>query len=616
MMKSSSSTPIDIDTLMSRIRAEVARRKGTTASPETDEGNDEARGRIVLSPLPSPNLPKPQFTPAVRYQLGDFLALHDGGFIEAAYRGVLKRNADPQGRQHFLGSLRNGSLSKIEILGRLRYSPEGRRQSVHVKGLLPAFAMQHAHRLPVVGSLVAFATALLHLPRIVRNLRGFEGYQHQRNAELESAIENLAKVAEGNERQLDSTSSELSGRVETSASEARTKFAELSVATDAVTRRVSSFEEALNAEKSRIPGIEQRIAATESRNDSLVSRLARAESSGDALQGRVAIFESHKQVIDQHLGVISQSQLASAQLASTLRETLDALEKHVEGLGKALASEQSDTRNSRLQLIERMAGVEGRLNEHGLRFTKLLSRNSAKDAPAQAPSRSRFDEIYFAFEQRFRGSREDIRRRLSYYLPLLRESVVGKRAATVLDIGCGRGEWLELLRDEKISARGIDINKAMTQECIKRGLAVDIGDAIDMLRQLPDNAFGAVTGFHIIEHVSLDSLIELIEQAHRVVRPGGLVIFETPNPENVVIGACNFYVDPTHQRPLPPALTQFLVEAGGFADVVIHRVNANLLPQVFEEPGENDPPALRTALNYLRSTFLCAPDYSVVGHVA
>jgi len=244
----------------------------------------------------------------------------------------------------------------------------------------------------------------------------------------------------------------------------------------------------------------------------------------------------------------------------------------------------------------------------------MLMQPGASGNPASA--RGRFDELYFAFEQRFRGSREDIRKRVAYYLPLLRGSAVGKQGAAVLDIGCGRGEWLELLRDENISAHGIDINEAMAKDCIERGLDVQVGDAIAHLRRLPDNALGALTGFHIIEHVPLDTLLDLIEEAHRVVQPGGLVIFETPNPENLVVGACNFYIDPTHQRPLPPVLTQFLVEAGGFVDVAVHRVNAELLPQVLDEPGENDTPALRTALTYLRQVFLCAPDYAVVGRVA
>ena len=584
-MNSSSPTLMDADTLMAHIRAEVARRKRATAPSEIDASIHEpiqSIGQIVLSPLPLPNLPKPQFAAAERFHLNDFLALHDQDFVDAAYRGVLKRGADVQGGQHFLASLRNGALSKIEILGRLRYSPEGRRRGVPVKGLLPAFAIQHAYRLPLIGGVVAFAIALLRLPRIARNLQGLEGYQHQRNAELESAIRNLAQMADANDHQL-------SAEIDRNAS----GLSELTRRIDAASTEMTQHVESISG------GLRTQLAEFSGQIESTTRHVATSEARSDALEGRIVLVESHKQVVDRQLvDVVALSQQASGQLASTLLETLGVLEQRVDGLSKTLDFAQANLQSAHLLL---MTSVEGR---------------GAQKASDPDHAASRFDKLYFAFEQRFRGSREDIRQRLSYYLPMLHESVAGKDGATVLDVGCGRGEWLELLRDEKILARGIDINESMAQECVKRGLDVDVGDAIAKLRQLPDNAFGALTGFQIIEHVSLDALIELIEQAHRVVQPGGLVIFETPNPENVVVGACDFYTDPTHQRPLPPVLMQFLVEAGGFADVAIHRVNANLLPQVFEEPGEDEPPALRTTLNYLRSAFLCAPDYSVVGRVA
>jgi SAM-dependent methyltransferase len=690
-MNPHTSQSIDVDTLMTRIRTEVARRKHATQIAEDGSSVHESipfSAQILLNPLPSPQLPKPQFVPAERHHLNDFLALHDQDFIEAAYRGVLKRGVDVAGYEHFLRSLRNGTLSKIEILGRLRYSPEGKRQRVPVRGLLPAFAVQHAYRLPVVGGLIAFAMAFLRLPRIARNLQGLEGYQHQRNAELEFAIRNLALAGTGNGQKLiaeilrseggsreflqrmEASLAEMNQRVEGSNSRIETALADWQAASvelnernfsaldlwkeqvsksqaDARGRienaehrivafearnegqgnRIAAFEARNDAQESRITAFEarneaqeNRIEVFEARNEAQQSRIAAFESRNEAQEHRIALFEAHKQEIDrQLLDAIALSQQTSTQLAATLRQALGALEQRVEDLDKGVQGAQDRAQRSRQQLVERLARVEGRTHEHGLRLAQATLRANA--TAAETPSTaiqvaSRFDQIYFAFEERFRGTRADIRQRLSYYLPLLRESVVGKDGAAVLDVGCGRGEWLELLRDEKIAARGIDINETMARECVELGLEVEVGDAIARLRDLPDNSLGAVTGFHIIEHVSLDTLIELIEQAHRVVQPGGLVIFETPNPENVVVGSCNFYIDPTHQRPLPPVLTQFLVEAGGFVDAAIHRVNAELLPQVFDEPGENDPPALRTALTYLRSAFLCAPDYSVVGHVA
>ncbi|MFT3791168.1 MAG: methionine biosynthesis protein MetW [Rudaea sp.] len=607
---------IGIDALMNEIRAEAERRK-KLAAEYSAVSLDPALGEPVeLAAMPLPRSPKPRLPNADRFHLNDFLALHDANFVDAAYRGILVRDADPQGRDHFLASLRAGSLGKIEILGRLRYSPEGRRHGVVVRGLLPAFAAQAACRVPVLGGFVAFALALLRLPRFARTLQGFENYQHYRNAESESAIAGLAQTVEGNERLL---ADEIAWRAAQSS------------------ERLQQFEslfarwQASEADRGRREAqLAQRAANAESQLRLLAERLAsgetwrvRADERLEAHESRIAVVESHKPSLDRRLiEAMELAQTTSARLASTVQDTFASLDKRIETLGGAWRNEQNGSRAAHLRLIERLARVEGRVHEQALRAAdEMPPPRSAlppqdRAAPAEGVASARFDKLYFAFEQRFRGSREDIRQRLSYYLPLLRDSAVGEEGAAVLDIGCGRGEWLELLRDERIAARGVDIDEAMVAECAGRGLAAEAGDAIAYLKRLPDNALGALTGFHIIEHVTLETLLELIDEAHRVVQPGGLVIFETPNPENVVVGACNFYIDPTHRRPLPPVLTQFLVESGGFVDVAIHRVNADLLPKLFDEPAAGDPPALRSALAWLRSVFSCAPDYSVVGRVA
>jgi len=98
-----------------------------------------------------------------------------------------------------------------------------------------------------------------------------------------------------------------------------------------------------------------------------------------------------------------------------------------------------------------------------------------------------------------------------------------------------------------------------------------MGDALQYLAAMPANSLGGLTAFHIIEHLPLNVLVRLIDEARRVVCPGGVVLFETPNPENLITGACNFYVDPTHRNPLPPALVAFLLKARGFERVEIDR---------------------------------------------
>ena len=173
----------------------------------------------------------------------------------------------------------------------------------------------------------------------------------------------------------------------------------------------------------------------------------------------------------------------------------------------------------------------------------------------------RLEQLYVALEDRFRGAREEIKERFRVYLPY----VQGR--APVIDLGCGRGEWLELLRDNGNEARGVDGNSIQVEQCRARGLDVIEQDVFAYLKNMSDESAGAITGFHIIEHFPFRVLMDLLNEVMRVLRPGGIAIFETPNPENIVVGANYFYLDPTHRHPLPTELMEFLFKNHGFEEV-------------------------------------------------
>jgi O-antigen chain-terminating methyltransferase len=180
----------------------------------------------------------------------------------------------------------------------------------------------------------------------------------------------------------------------------------------------------------------------------------------------------------------------------------------------------------------------------------------------------RFAAIYPSFEDRFRGAEAEVRARLSVYLPEVRACVHANGAGPrVLDLGPGRGEWLALLTESGVPAMGIDDNAAMVDILRGRGLDVVCGDAAEHLTAVADGALDVVTAFHVVEHLDLESLLAMLAHARRVLRPGGLLILETPHPANLVMGACNFYLDPTHRSPVPPARLEFLGTASGFTDI-------------------------------------------------
>jgi O-antigen chain-terminating methyltransferase len=211
--------------------------------------------------------------------------------------------------------------------------------------------------------------------------------------------------------------------------------------------------------------------------------------------------------------------------------------------------------------------------------------------------------FYRAFEDRHRGSRDVIQSRLRAYLPFLRP-LLRQQAGRVVDLGCGRGEWLELLGAEGIAAHGVDQDQGMLQACRERGLEVTQGDALGYLQALPDASCAAVSAFHLVEHLPFETLQTLIAQALRVLRPGGLLILETPNPENLVVGTCAFYTDPTHHKPLPPLLLSFLPEFHGFARAKTVRLQEN--PQL----RGREPVSLLQVLAGV------SPDYAVVAQKA
>ena len=182
--------------------------------------------------------------------------------------------------------------------------------------------------------------------------------------------------------------------------------------------------------------------------------------------------------------------------------------------------------------------------------------------------------FYRAFEDRYRGSRELIKSRLAVYLPFILPLKPFYGVCQGIDLGCGRGEWPELMQENGVDVQGIDLDQGMLDAARERGLNVSLGDAVQSLQSLASESQMLVSGFHLAEHLSFEVLQTLIQESIRVLKPGGLLILETPNPENIIVGSCTFYLDPTHQQPIPSQLLSFLPEHYGFARTKILRLQA------------------------------------------
>ena len=168
---------------------------------------------------------------------------------------------------------------------------------------------------------------------------------------------------------------------------------------------------------------------------------------------------------------------------------------------------------------------------------------------------------YVGFEERFPGSQDEIRRRMRDYLPLF------AGARDVLDIGCGRGEFLDLLREHGVEARGLDLNREMVALCRERGLEVEEGDALGYLRSLPDGSLGGLIASQVVEHLQPDYLLHLLDAAYAKLRPGAHIVLETINPACWYAFFSSYIRDLTHVRPVHPETLAYLLQASGFQQV-------------------------------------------------
>ena len=242
--------------------------------------------------------------------------------------------------------------------------------------------------------------------------------------------------------------------------------------------------------------------------------------------------------------------------ASVLK-ALDELSERVD----AVATEVGGA-SRRIDPVERnLVGMDERLVRVERRTRRApAAAPAAQGDQAQASPVESDGADYFAFESSMRGSTELVRERQSVYLGDFRT------AAPVLDIGCGRGEFLTLLRETGVEARGIDTDPEMVTHCREEGLEVKQADAIAYLGSLEDDSLGGIFCAHVLEHLSPRALFRLLELAAAKLRPEGVFAAETPNPLSL-IALANFSADLSHDRPLHPATLSFLARQAGFRNV-------------------------------------------------
>lgn len=256
-----------------------------------------------------------------------------------------------------------------------------------------------------------------------------------------------------------------------------------------------------------------------------------------------------------------------------------------------------------LLLSETMS--ETRVEQESLKTDlQTLARNLATESNRTLEELQEWDNFYAAFEEQFRGSTEEVEERLRFYLPYLMHL---DRGSKIVDLGSGRGDWLELLTKEGFRPQGIEINDVLAERARAKGFDVTKTEMMVYLAQQPDQSVDVVSVFHLIEHFDVGRLIRLLSEIRRTLKPGGLLLLETPSPENLVVGACTFYADPTHFKPIYPQTLIFLLSNLGFVDL-----DLQFLHPVDQSPFPDDA----AGSEQLNNWFFGPRDFSVIARKA
>lgn len=607
-----------------------------------------------------------------RVRLRDLTSYYGSEFVAQTFRAVLGREPDGQGFHHYGGMLERG-WSRAEIVGRMRFSREGRNQHSRVVGLLPALAGRVLLRIPVLGYVLGLLVAVLRLPATARNRERLEHWAMTRIAE---AKQDIAGFNMHRYRELDWVTDQLSSldsrhtealrrhqawsQAELSRLDVRAKQleegleqasaqitspepldrdyaaladhnAQLEAALGAATGKLEDLDlrqaEALRDHTTRLDAMSAQWQGDVRRLDDQISQMARLTDRLDrvcsGLTDRDIQLENRLQDVSAGVRTLTGlgSRLDEASATMTTGAPPSAPGQPGDGPSRpASALTQNGDSIAKLEgQIDQLVVALARLKRDVVvqeRRCAMLLEEARKRLPApldkeqlsvfNGEAKHLLETMYASLEDRYRGSREDIKGRFGVYLPVLEGAGIASNGTSVLDIGCGRGEWLELLREHRYQAKGVDNNRATVELCRNLGLDLAESDGLDYLRSVPDGSLGAVTGFHLIEHLPFDAVITLLDECQRALAPGGVVIFETLNPANLQVAACNFYLDPRHRNPLPSQTLAFVAEARGLTGVEV------MFLHPFPE-YESLRPAKNGFNAQLRELLYGPQDYAVVG---
>ena len=390
------------------------------------------------------------------------------------------------------------------------------------------------------------------------------------NRGVMAAIEALLGVLDENNRALAALSGECAARIEAARAAMESALAETRKSMNDLARQAA----ALQQEAQELKDIRKHWAEwrAEWERKLSINEIQFLRSAADLQTG----FQHRVTLMENNLRELAQTQHAAFE---------QALNRSAEEIQKKLWAD-----------LEKVRLEYERLIHHELRIVRQRGAAQAAGAvpPSPAPSAPALDWLQFA--DKFRGPEEYVRECQRIYVPYFED------CREVLDIGCGRGEFLEVMKQAGVAARGIDLSAEAVALCRAKGLEAETADLYQYLDALPDASLDGIFSAQVIEHLPPERLPEFIRLAAAKLRHGGKLAIETPNPECLAIFATHFYLDPTHTRPVPPALLSFYLVEAGFGRIEVRKLS----------PAVNSCEALKQLPAAVRDALFGEMDYAAL----
>lgn len=549
--------PEDLDTLLQRLRAAATEHSDAVLAKPVQvrawalPGTSGSHGSGAAAPA------LPWGLVARHGGLAPYLLADEAAFAALAYQRLLGRAPDGGGAAHLTERLRQHT-PRTELLAGLVLSPEARQ--LHLQGQ----ALQRV-----------LATALLGVLRVARGLRS----EWLVRGVLRRSERWLAQRAQ---RSALGLSWDVALRSDVAVHTLHTQLAGLQAqlqqqqeqADERHGEQQEQADERHGEQQRLVQGLQAETSERKHQQQALVQAQAAAEA---ALQRASAALHARLQAQAQRLEQLQVQMQAQAQVQ------VQQLQKKTHAQTPAQGPEQAPP-------PETAPGAEPTATAAAT--TRHLA---TTPMAARVDDSAAVDDFLASLEAAFRGPVQDLQAQLARdYLPQLQALRAQLGDGPCLDLGCGRGVWLQLLQEQGFAARGIDLNAGAVSQAQAQGLDAHCGDALAWLRAQPEGSALAITAFHLVEHLPFALRLALVTECARVLRPGGLLILETPNPENIWVATHTFHHDPTHSQPLTPDSLEFLVNYCGLQTVAVPRLHP--YPPEAGLPGD-DPVTLR--LNHM-----------------